>query len=138
MKLQFWLGIFLIFLGGLIMGISLALMTVKPAHAYEFAENWTWTDTALETTYVALTVVDWGQTRNIVNSGGKYSEINPILGKHPSMGEVDTLTPSAVIAHALIAMALPPRYRRYWQFFFIGAEGIVVLNNYKIGLHIDF
>ena len=131
-------GYFLIWLGIVIMAISFYLMLEKPCHAYEFAENWSWTDTALETTYVALTVVDWGQTRNIVNSKGEYSEINPILGRHPSMGKVDTLIPAGIITHGLIAMALPPKYRRYWQVFFIGFESANVISNYQAGLRVDF
>ena len=151
MKLRFWFGLFLIFLGGLIMGISLALMTVKPAHAYEFAENWTWTDTAYETVFIGLNVADWGYTRNIAKHPENCSENNPLLGRHPSLEKVDVLIPAGMVVHAAVSMALKPVYhveifsyemdipaRRLWQVVFIAIEGWFDISNASVGLKIDF
>jgi hypothetical protein len=113
------------------------LLIACPAWAdYRFAENWSKTDTAYEVVYVGLTIIDWGQTRNIVRE--HYEESNIILGKHPSMSEVDTYIPLAIVAHAVIAAALPPKYRRYWQVLWIGVEAGATINNAKLGLRIEF
>jgi hypothetical protein len=117
--------------------IFLLILIPYPVQAYQFCENWTKTDTSFESIYVGLTIIDWGQTRNMVKEGG-YHEINPLLGRHPSLDTVDTLIPLGIVAHGLISMALPPKYRRYWQFLFIGGEIAAVWNNYNVGLRIDF
>jgi len=118
--------------------IIFLILIACPAYAeWKFADQWTKTDTALESMYAGLTIVDWGQTRNMIKEGG-YHEINPLLGRHPSLDEVDILIPAAIVAHGLISMALPPKYRIYWQAVFIGIEGFTVLSNYNIGLRLDF
>jgi len=117
--------------------IFLLILIPYSVQAYQFCKNWTKYDTAFEVTYVGLTVIDWGQTRNMVKEGG-YHEINPLLGRHPSLDTVDTLIPLSIVAHGLVSMALPPKYRRYWQVLFIGGEIAAVWNNYNVGLRIDF
>ena len=114
--------------------LSFSLFSCAGMTEYRFAKKWTKTDTALEMTYIGLTLIDWGQTRCIVKEN--YEETNIILGKHPSMEKVDTLIPLGIAAHAVLAGALPPKYRRYWQVFWIGVEGSAVLHNYNIGLRI--
>jgi hypothetical protein len=116
---------------------------------YKFAQNWSWADTTLEGTFIVLAVIDWGQTRNLVQKG--RTEINPLLGKHPSLDEVNILIPLGIVAHGLIAMSLKPVYhfevfsykfdipaRRWWQIGFIGIEGVAVWNNCNAGLIIEF
>jgi len=109
-----------------------------PVQAYTFAEQWTKTDSALEAVYIGSTIIDWGQTRDIAKHPQEYHEINPVLGRHPSLDTVDILIPAGIVAHGIISMALPPKYRIYWQAVFIGIEGFTVLSNYNIGLRIDF
>jgi hypothetical protein len=114
------------------------ILIASPAWAYTFADQWSKTDTAFEAVYAGLTIVDWGQTRDIAKHPQQYSEMNPLLGKHPSLDKVDILIPTGIVAHGIISMALPPKYRRYWQVIFIGIEGVAVLQNYNAGLRIDF
>ena len=47
------------------------------------ADEWTESDIKYEAAYLALHTVDWGQTRNIAKNPSRYSEVNPVLGKHP-------------------------------------------------------
>lgn len=116
--------------------IFLLILIPYPVQAYQFCEDWTKTDTVFEVVYGALTTIDWGQTRSDVSD--KYREMNPILGNRPLRREIDTLIPLGIVAHGLISMALPPKYRRYWQVIFIGGEIAAVWNNYNVGLRIDF
>ena len=121
----------------LILAVFLILIAC-PVQAYMFMDKWSKTDTAMEAAFVGLTVMDWGQTRDTAKNPNQYSEVNFILGRHPSLTYVDTYFPVAIVAHGLVSMALPPKYRRYWQVIFIGVEGAAVLNNYKVGLKVDF
>ena len=134
----------------------LILLFAWPVHAYEFAEKWTWEDTAFESVFVVLAVVDWGQTRwmaerNYKWDGIQYPECNPILGNKPSTGKVDFLIPLGIIFHGFISMALPSKYhviageyeydiypRKIWQYIWIGFEGATVLGNNSLGARIEF
>lgn len=108
------------------------------AHAYKFADNWTKTDTAYQGVVITALAVDMGQTLYISKNPNKYYEMNPLLGKHPSQDKVIGYFLGGMIAHTAFAMALPPTYRRIWQYVFIGIEGLVIGRNYSIGVGIDF
>jgi len=62
---------------------------------------------------------------------GAYEERNPILGKHPSVGKVDTYMAISTVGNAVIAYTLPHPYRRYWQVGWIGATGFFVTFNFS-------
>lgn len=131
--------------------IFLILSFCSVANAdYEFAENWTKTDSAYQASFVAITTVDWMQTRWMARNdwkwdGKSYHETNPLLGKHPSERTVDIMVPLGILAHTMIAMAIPPpkkndffNFRRIWQCLFIGVEGAVIYNNYQLGVQLEF
>jgi hypothetical protein len=67
----------------LILTVFLILIASPVQAEYRFAQDWTKTDTVLEAVYAGLTIVDWGQTRDIAKHPQQYSEMNPLLGKHP-------------------------------------------------------
>jgi hypothetical protein len=136
----------------------LVVLVPVSAHAYEFAEDWTKTDTAYQTTFIAIATVDWMQTRWMAQhdwqwDGKYYRETNPFLGDFPSESKVNTLVPLGILAHTLVAMAIPPRscteeqeknghininFRRIWQLLFIGVESAAVYKNYSIGVKLEF
>ena len=124
--------------------ILILLFISSPVHAeYKFAKDWTNKDTAYQATFLAVTTVDWLQTRWMAKQnwhwdGEYHSESNPILGDYPDSKKVDTLIPLGMVAHTLIAMALPPDYRRIWQVLWIGVEGYCVTTNYSAGVHLEF
>jgi hypothetical protein len=103
-----------------------------------FSENWTREDTYYELTWTALLLVDYGQTRNIVQNPNEYSERNHILSKHPAQAKVDLYMGSCAILHPIISYYLPPRYRKIWQQITVGVEVFAVVNNYSIGLGMKF
>jgi hypothetical protein len=132
--------------------VVIIMMFCFNAHAYEFAKDWTKTDTAYQVSFLLVALVDYSQTRWMARNewawnGKTYYEINPLLSKRPSVSEVDTLIPLGLITHTLIALALPPRLtvfgyeinpRRIWQCSFILIEVGAIGNNYGGGVKIEF
>jgi len=133
--------------------ILFLLLFAYPAQAeYRFAQNWTWTDTAYQVSFLAITSVDWAQTRWMARNewiwdGNTHKEFCPLLSQHPSVSEVDALIPLGMIAHTIIALALPPEAkvfnfkinpRRIWQTVFIATEITAVGYNWGAGVKVEF
>lgn len=97
-----------------------------------------WYDYALETTFIGVTSMDWSQTQQVATHPLLYSEMNPILGSHPSLEAINIYFPSAMALHALVAYALPKPWREVWQTMWIGIETYTVYTNATIGLRIKF
>ena len=119
----------------------IALMLVTMAHTAnaDFFDQWTKADTAREATYLALHVIDWGQTRNIVRRIDEdYKELNPLLGNSPSIKRVDTHMAVSAVLHVAAAYALPREWREGFQYATIGYVAAVVVRNNSIGLKVDF
>jgi len=119
----------------------------SPAFAYEFAENWTWKDTAYQSAAITLKVIDWGQTRHIAKNPDQWYEMNPMLPRNPSVDQVDAYFAAGIIIETAVALALPPKAnvfgydinpRRIWQMGWIGISGGCVLYNASVGIRIDF
>lgn len=99
---------------------------------------WDKMDTALQLTYLGLHVMDWGQTLDIAKSPNKHEELNPILGKHPSIDKVNSYFVLTGVGHTVISLLLPKPYRNYWQLITIGIESNCVYHNYRMGVRINF
>lgn len=100
-------------------------------------DEWTKKDTTYQAVFLTLMAADWLQTKEIARNPNYY-ERNPILGKYPSQNEVDIYFLSTAIVHAGIAYYLPKKYRRYWQYIFIGIQAGCVGHNYNTGIRISF
>ena len=87
---------------------------------------------------VSLLVIDWGQTRYIAHNLHKYYETNPILGKHPSVGRVDTYFTTVIAGYTLAYCTLPKRYMKSVSWFVIGLEAGTVARNYQLRIRIQF
>jgi len=129
------------------------LSACAPAYAeYKFADNWTWKDTTYQGVFLATLGGDYAQTHtqaknNWYIDGKRYHETNPFLPKHPSIKDVDIHYAGCAVVHTLIALALPPEAkvfdfkinpRRIWQMVWIGIEAGYVVNNYSVGVRIEF
>lgn len=130
--------------------ILLMLSVANIAHA----DEWSTESKALASIFTVATVIDWGQTRDIVHNstdrctkrinnglqctGGYHEKTNIYLGRDPSMSKVNTYMPVAMVAILGIAHVLPEKYRvRFLQgmsFLELGT----IYNNKKIGLKIRF
>lgn len=94
---------------------------------------WTRSDTARELVYTGLVAIDWGQTLYAVDRPDQFHEHNKLLGEHPSRGAINLYAPSMMLFHAAVSCALPAKYRAYWQYGSAIGEGVVVINNHRIG-----
>lgn len=88
-------------------------------------------------TALGTLVVDWGQTRAIVKDPKRH-EKNPILGPHPTLEQVDTYFPAIILGTAISYPLLKPSMRPYFYGAITLLESIVIINNFKSGLHINF
>lgn len=79
-------------------------------------------------------VVDWRQTRYIAGHPQEYSERNPILGEHPSQGTVDAYFAASAVGTAMIAYALPHKWRKAWLIGVTSISVICISNNVGIGV----
>lgn len=102
------------------------------------AGNWSDDDTKWQAAYLALHVADWGQTRDIAARPGRYTEMNPMLGDHPSRKRVDSHFVVTAIMHTAVSYVLPPDWRRLWQHISVGVGVGTVVQNARIGLQINF
>ena len=102
------------------------------------AQNWSTQDKSLFVTSSALLVVDWAQTRHIARNPQLFYEKNPILGEHPSLGRVNTYFATVLVANYFITDALSPKWRTAYQAGLIGVELVVIGNNKRIGIKMDF
>jgi hypothetical protein len=130
----------------------LCFVLSSPCYAYRFAEKWTKADTMYQGLFLAITTVDYLQTRTCAKNNWKmngqgYYESNPFMSRYPSVREVDTLIPLAMLGHTFVSMALPPKAtlfgiklnpRRTWQLIWIGIEAGYVASNYSVGVRIEF
>lgn len=117
----------------------LSLLTL-PAFA-EDKNSWTAGDTALQSTFIVLGVIDWKQTREFTGNGHKYPEMyetNPLLGPHPSARKVNVVMGTSIAIHTGIAVLLPQPYRLIWQSLWISVEIHCIHSNYQAGVSIHF
>lgn len=122
-------------MGWLILVLLSVAMCAPPAPA---ADSWTPADTRREAAYLALHITDWGQTRNIAKNPKRFHELNPVLGEHPSVAEVDRYFIAAAAVHAAVAYALPAEWRSGFQYVTIGIEAGVTAMNCRTGIRVDF
>ena len=109
------------------------VLLAQPAHA----DEWTDEDTIAEAAYLALHVIDWGQTRNMALRDGYY-EHNPALGIKPHSDRVNLHFAAGAVLHPLVARALPRPWREGWFTLSIIVEAGIVAGNHRIGLKVDF
>lgn len=126
----------MVFLCRLICPLALLSALCGPAHAGE----WTGDDTTRELVFAGITAIDWAQTLStVIKHPERYpSETNRLLGEHPSRADVNVWFGLGIVMHALIAEALPSKYRAPFQYVSIGLEAGQVIRNYRIGVRIEF
>jgi hypothetical protein len=102
--------------------------------------NRTWTkgDVIRETAYLAVTAVDWRQTRTISKNPDLWYETNGFLGKHPTTSEVDRYFLAMGVGHVIVTHLIPHPYRQWWQYGSIGFSSYYVIHNNSIGIKIDW
>ncbi|MFZ2540349.1 MAG: hypothetical protein WAW75_01095 [Gallionella sp.] len=113
----------------------LALLLVSTS---AFADEWTSADSKREAVYLTLHTLDWAQTRNIARNPDKWHEQNNILGKHPSVPQVDRYFIATAALQFAVAYYLPAEYRKAFQYLSIGHDAGFVAHNFSIGIGVRF
>jgi hypothetical protein len=85
----------------------------------------------------ALILADWSQSLRIADNPGRWGEFNPLLGRHPSEGRVNTLFSLAVVSNGA-AFLLPKTPRRIWYAAVTALELFGVIRNLSGGISIGF
>jgi hypothetical protein len=131
--------------------LLILLLLVLPVNAT--ADEWTKTDTAMQSIYTGLHLVDWSQTLKIreknvtvvetgMNSDWKYvwsEEKNSLLGKNPSRGKINRYFIITGLGHWWVSDILGDvelfniDWRKVWQGFGIYTEYNVVTHNKRNG-----
>ena len=101
-------------------------------------DPWSNQDYILHGVFTVLTAVDMMQTLKIAREPDDYYERNPILGRHPSEGEVVGYFAAAWVAKTLVVHVLPAEWRPYAQAVAISVSLGCVVNNFSIGLGFGF
>ena len=98
-------------------------------------DKWSDKDINLQRVDTVLHIADWLQTREIATNDDYY-ETNKILGKYPSMSEVNLYFFSTLLLKIGITHILPSEYRTYWQAGTIGCSLYYTTHNYGLGIRI--
>jgi len=116
----------------LMFGVFLFLMCLSACAT----TKWDKIDYTLLGISTGLQVIDWRQTRCIAENPDKYWEINPVLGKHPSKGEIDLYFAGSFAMRVGVARILSGKWRKMWLSGWIGASAYCVITNDKVGIGI--
>ena len=98
--------------------------------------SWSKPDLARESLWLLGHYVDYRQTSSAMEQPEKYGELNPLFGKKPSKGRVNSTMALIGAAHLGVTHILKNKKRRRWQEVTIGFKVGVVYNNYYIGVEI--
>jgi len=119
----------------------LILILILLLHPYKIqAYELTKTDWLLELTAITLITIDWGQSRDMakkIEEGEKIHETNPLLSKKPTLQEIDTMIPLAILAQFLIAQSISKNPRTIFLLTVITFELDAVISNHRNGLRIN-
>ena len=105
--------------------------------AVQAERDWTTEEKVWGAATTTLLLMDYGTTRNIAHRPTEYREMNPLLGQHPSIAQVNLHFLVAIPAVLLTANYFP-EYRREILMVVSAVELVAVSNNLRIGLRLDF
>lgn len=114
--------------------LAVLMLVGLPARA---ADPWSRADIIRETAVVTVSTADWLQTIELTQRMGR-PELNPLLGPHPTRGEINRYFAASILLHVAITRALPARFRPAWQYGSIGWELAIVGHNASVGIRVTF
>lgn len=119
----------------------LLLAVLFAARCASAQDPWSSSDVVREAAVVALSAADWGQTLDIVrlrDAGCDMWEQNPMIGRHPTRGQVNRYFAASILLHVGTVWVLPARFRPAFQLVSIGFEAGIVGHNARLGLRVTF
>ena len=108
------------------------------------SNDWKWfskfsdDDKARQKAILATQLIDMLQTKYIADNPDRFYEKNPILGEHPSEGDVEKYFVACMLGNYLLSRALPPKLRPYFQNLSIGTQRNMITNNANLGIGFKF
>lgn len=109
--------------------ITDAFLDTGPGPKKPNPRGWTTANKALAGTAAAGLIGDWLTTIDIARRPNEFGEMNPALGRHPSVGRVNTFFGLSALGSGLLASKLPPKWRNVFLAGLSGLEAAMVLRN---------
>jgi len=101
--------------------------------------SWRQSDVALAGAFTVALLIDAGQTRWLARGGWRnFRESNPILGSHPTVGQLNTYTAVTGLAVLGAAAALPARVRPWLLGSALAVETFTIAGTTQQGIAIRF
>src|SRR2546425_8870280 len=101
--------------------------------------SWRASEVALAGAFAVALAIDAAQTRGLAQRGWQsYSETNPILGPHPSVGHVNTYTAVAAVTVLGVASVVPRRVRPWLLAAALAVETFTIAGNARHGVALKF
>lgn len=116
---------------------SLLLVLAMMISSTAFATSWSYEEKWMLLGVSVLHITDWRQTQMIVKNPDRFYETNRMLGKQPSMSEVNRHFLMSGILLGTIAH-LVPEWRKPLLMTYITVQTINVSKNFHIGLRVEF
>lgn len=118
------------------MSVAVLLLRAGDARAEGRSWNWSRMDVGMQTTFLAITAIDWSQTIDFTQDPNSLIlETNLLMGPEPSRARVNIYMPLAMLGHTAVAAALPHgKLRTLWQTTWIAVETKMVVSNYRLGI----
>ena len=85
----------------------------------------------------SIIAIDYLQTLEIAQSS-EWNERNPIMGEHPSTGDVNRYFVSLAIIYNVAAQFVPKKHRNKFYVAIGLGHGSAVVHNYSAGIRIQF
>ena len=112
--------------------------TVAPPADPAPAGKWDTTDKLLFAGFVVANAIDASQSVNIAKNPDQYYETNPLIGKHPSEGEIWLFKAAVVGGMYWLARDAKPAHRKIMLLIGNAIVLTAVNHNRTIGLHVRF
>lgn len=118
----------------------ISLLLFIPCLAFGQNKEWTQEEKYWATGMVVAQTLDWATTRNLarrIQRHEPYHEINPIIGRYPTVGRVDKYFMLYMPLSLIVADNLG-QYRLPMLKTIAGVHLLAVGNNLHLGLRLEF
>jgi hypothetical protein len=126
--------------------IILLILSLCACSSYSY--KWTKADKVGQVMVLGAMTMDWLQTKYIATHGNEYRETNPMLGDHPSKGQVNAYFAGLAAFNVGMSALLPSkivinddivfRPRLMWQTSTFLGHGWAVISNYNLGVGMEW
>lgn len=127
--------------------IFLIILCLSLISCSSYSYKWTKADKIGQVMVLGAMTMDWLQTRYIASHGNEYRETNPMLGEHPSKGQVNAYFAGLAAFNVATSCLLPSEIivndyrfkpRLMWQTSTFLGHGYAVISNYNLGVGIEW